>query len=73
MGASAQASGLYKVVVTMLIESSALYAVTSLLFIIPWSIKSGVQFIFFPILADAQVRVVPLFSLCDLGLIHCYE
>ena len=60
LGAPAKAGGLYKVIVTMLVESSALYAVTFLLFIVPWSIKSGVQLIFFPILADAQVRVVSL-------------
>jgi hypothetical protein len=57
-GAPAKAFGLYKAIVTMLIESCALYSVTYLLYIVPWSLRSGVQFIFFPILADAQVRIV---------------
>ena len=62
MGTSAGAGGLYKVIVTMVIESSALYAVTFVPYIVPWSTKSGVQFIFLPILADAQVCIVFIFS-----------
>lgn len=42
--------------ITVLIESSALYAVTFILFIGPWSVKSRVADIFFPVLAETQVR-----------------
>lgn len=55
---SAGASGLYRVtraIVIMLVESSALYSITSLLFIIPWGAKSSVAYIFLPILAETQV------------------
>jgi len=59
MGAPAGASGLYRAVVTMLIESSALYAVNSLLFVGPWGSGSHVADIFLPILAETQV-IAPL-------------
>ena len=62
MGTSAKSSGLYKVIITMFIESSALCAVIYILYIVPLSLRSGVQFIFFPILASAQVRVAFVFS-----------
>lgn len=42
----------------VLIESCALYAVTFILFIVPWGAKSRIADIFFPILAEAQVRTV---------------
>jgi len=47
--------GVYNAVVTMLIESSALYAVSSVLFIGPWGANSWVADIFLPILAQNQV------------------
>ncbi|KAF9646468.1 hypothetical protein BDM02DRAFT_3012112 [Thelephora ganbajun] len=56
MGVPAGASGLYRAIVTMLIESSALYAVNSLLFVGPWGANSHVADIFLPILAETQVR-----------------
>jgi len=56
MGAPVGISGLYKAIVTMLIESSALYAVNSLLFIGPWGAGSHIADIFVPILAETQVR-----------------
>lgn len=59
MGAPAGASGLYKAIITVLIESSALYAVNSILFVAPWSVKSHVADIFLPILAETQV-IAPL-------------
>jgi hypothetical protein len=59
LGARAGAGGIYNAVVTMLIESSALYAVSSILFIGPWGANSWVADIFLPILAQNQVR--PLF------------
>ena len=55
MGAPGGFTGLYKAIVTMLIESSALYAVNSLLFVGPWGAKSHVADIFLPILAETQV------------------
>lgn len=57
MGAPSGASGLYRAIVTMLIESCALYAVNSLLFVGPWGAGSHVADIFLPILAEIQVRV----------------
>jgi len=59
MGAPVGISGLYKAIVTMLIESSALYAVNSLLFIGPWGAGSHAADIFLPILAETQVRTFP--------------
>jgi hypothetical protein len=56
LGAQAGAGGVYRAVVTMLIESSALYAVSSVLFIGPWGAGSWVADIFLPILAQNQVR-----------------
>ena len=48
-------SGLYKTIVTMFIESSALYTVTSLLLIALWAAGSGGSGIFLPIHAETQV------------------
>jgi hypothetical protein len=56
MGAPAGISGLYKTVVTLLIESSALYAVNTLLLIGLWVADSGAADIFLPILCETQVR-----------------
>lgn len=55
MGTSHKPGGLYNAVVTMLIESCAIYAVTYLLYIGPWSTKNSAQLIFSPILTVAQV------------------
>ena len=63
MGAPSGAAGLYRAIVTMLIESCALYAVNSLLFVGPWGAGSHVADIFLPILAEIQVRVSCLKSL----------
>ena len=51
--------GLYKVIVTMLIESSALYAVNSLLILGPSSAGNSASDIFIPILAETQVCAFP--------------
>ena len=56
MGSPVGVSGLYKAIVTMLIESSALYAVNSLLFVGPWGAGNHAADIFLPILAETQVR-----------------
>ena len=59
MGAPAGVSGLYKNVITMLIESCALYAVNSLLFIIPWAAGGNwVAVVFLPLLGEIQVSLV---------------
>ena len=56
LGAPATTSGLYNALVTMLVESSALYAVSFLLFIGPWGAGNPSSNIFSPILAETQVR-----------------
>jgi hypothetical protein len=58
MGAPRGAAGLYKAIVTMLIESCTLYAVSSLLFVGPWGAGSHIADIFLPILAESQVRAL---------------
>ena len=47
---------LCKAIITMFIESCALYAVSSLLYIGPWMAGNGVAIAFFPILTEIQVR-----------------
>jgi len=58
-GSPPEFSGLYKTVATMLIESSALFAVTSLLVIGTVAADSAIANLFPPILAEIQVRVFP--------------
>ena len=55
MGSTTGVNSLYRAIVTMLIESSALYAVTSLLFIGPYAASNYASDIFLPILAEVQV------------------
>jgi hypothetical protein len=59
MGSSAGTNGLYKGVITMVVESSALYTAGLLLFVPPWVANSPVANIFPQLLANVQVR--PLF------------
>lgn len=54
-GGSARTAGLYRAVISMFVDSSALYAVAFILFIGPWSVGSWATDVFFPILAAAQV------------------
>ena len=49
-------TGLYKTIATMLIESCALFAVSSLLFIGLLATANPVSIVFFPILTETQVR-----------------
>jgi len=56
MGAPAR---VYRAIITMLIESSALYAINSLLFVGPWGAGNHAADIFLPILAQTQV-IAPL-------------
>jgi hypothetical protein len=58
LGGSDTASGLYKAIIAVLVESSALNAISFILYIGPWAHGGPAQFIFSPILAEAQVRVV---------------
>ena len=59
MRAPVRVNGLYKVIVTLLIESCALYAVAFLLYIGTWAANSPLKYLFFPILCQTQVRVIP--------------
>jgi hypothetical protein len=56
IGTTRRANRLYTGVVTMLTESCALYAVSSVLYVGPWSVRNYVSNIFFPVLVAAQVR-----------------
>jgi len=56
LGTPGGISGLYKALITMLIESSALYTINSLLVIGLWAGGSTVAEVFFPVLAEVQVR-----------------
>ena len=51
--------GLCKAIITMLIESCALYAVSSWLVIGPWGAGSNAANIFFFVLTQTQVRIFP--------------
>ena len=62
-------SGLYKTIATMLIESSALFAVTSLLVIGTVAANNAIGNLFPPVLAEVQVRVFPRLQSLD-GLPH---
>jgi len=55
MGSSVGAGQLYGAVITILIESSALYAISFLLFFGPWVVVSSVENAFWPVLFEAQV------------------
>ena len=56
MGAAAGAGGLYKAIITVLVESSALWVVCFILYVGPWAAKSFVQYIFLQVFAQIQVR-----------------
>ena len=58
-GSSGGINGLYKTISTMLIESSALFAVSSLLVIAPLAAGNVVAKTFYSILAQTQVRAPP--------------
>lgn len=57
MGASPGIGGICKAVATILTESFALYAINFILYIRPYGTASIFQFLFWPILAETQVRV----------------
>ena len=56
MGTTGGASGLYKTIVTMLVESSALYTIGFLLYIGSWGAQSFLVNAFSPLCAETQVR-----------------
>ena len=56
MGASAGVGQTYGAIITILVESSALYAVSFLLFFVPTTAKSWIENAFWPVLFQAQVR-----------------
>ena len=57
MGSPGGIGGLYKTIITMLVESCALYAASSLLFV--GQSRSAIANTFFPILAETQVCAFP--------------
>ena len=65
VGSPTGISGMYKTIVTMLIESSTLYAVNSLLVIGLWAAGSGASGIFLPALTPNQVGFSPLLQFPD--------
>ena len=58
-GSSSGISQIYKSIITMLIESSALYATVSICFIIPYSISSYTSAVFLSMLSRVQI-IAPL-------------
>ena len=71
MGASAGADQLYGTVITMLIESSAFYAISFLLFFGPWAAGNSLQGTFWSILFEFRfVLFTVLLSPAILG--QCY-
>ena len=62
LGAQNGASGLYKTIIVILVESGALYAASFLLLLGPWAARSVSQLVTFQILPEVQVRVLFLFS-----------
>lgn len=72
MGPEVKFDTLYKAIITIIVESSALYAISLLLYVGPWGAGNSAQFIFFPVVAQTQVRDI---SLSDLNgwLIVCYR
>jgi hypothetical protein len=65
MGPLVRLNKFYKAIVTILVESCALYAVSSILNIGPWCTNNPVQFAFFPILVQTQVRATHLLRFPD--------
>jgi hypothetical protein len=55
MNAPFRISKLYKAIITIVSESSAIYAVTFLLWIGTWATNNPAEYFFFPLLAQAQV------------------
>ena len=58
MNAPVKVSGLYKTIVTTLVESYALYSVALLLFIGSFSAGDPIAGVFFPTLVEVEVRAI---------------
>ena len=58
MNAPVRLGGLYKAIIAVVSESSAIYAATFLLFIGTWAADNPAEYFFFPVLAQAQVRTI---------------
>ena len=58
LGTSNESSGLYTAIFAMLIESCTLYAITFLLYIVPWALDNPIATIFSSFLGAIQVCVV---------------
>ena len=65
VGTAHKPGGPYDAVVTMLVESCALYAITYLLYIVTWVIENPAQLMFYPLLAMTQVRAIVMHSTPD--------
>ena len=61
MGGAAGAGGLYKAIISILIESFSLYVINFLLYFGPWVANDGVWIMFLPILHQTHVRFPFLF------------
>jgi hypothetical protein len=61
VGTTDGANGLYKTIVTMLVESSALYTIGFLLYIASWGAQSFLVNAFSPLCAETQVRSCSFF------------
>jgi len=59
MGSPTGIIAIYKTTATMLIESSALFAVSLLLAIVPWAVGNPIMNVFAPVLSVTQVHVFP--------------
>lgn len=66
MGSPSGISGLYTTIVTMLVESCALYAAGSLVLIVPWAIDSPLAFVFSKVSGMMQVRATSDLPVCTL-------
>ena len=58
MGTQDGASGLYKTIITMLVESGALYAASFVLLVGSWAGQSLVELVTFQIIPEIQVRAI---------------
>ena len=56
MGTSDRITRLYTTIVTMVVESYALYAIAFLLFMVPWAAHSSIAYIFSGLIGTTQVR-----------------
>ena len=62
VGSLVRPNRLYGALVTILVESCAIYTASYLLFLGPWASGSPIWNAFFPMLVEAQVRAILTFS-----------